>query len=371
MYLVRTIKRVSAPMANETRSEDQGATSAWPTVMSWVGRTTALIGLFATLAGGVTWLINHHKRAAERAAKIALAQAQTKQGEYQAAIDTYAAILKTDPLYRSALDQQLDTAMLWVEDYHVLVREGQDAGNLSAPQLDEILSVLDAGLTRSSGTRAADVQAHIGWTHWLNQHIAEREFGHAAEQNLRAALAADPSNVYANAMLGNWILQNRGDFNEAIQHLNSAVSTGKVRPFVRTLQLGGLIHLERPGARSELVRVANEMRRSGEPLDEEHKSRILGFCFDPVVTDHTELQESLSAVSPDDVWSTYLWLDDNPDEARDHALVHQFVQANLMELSGKRLESLDQFRALQRQLKNTSGSMKRSVDTAIARLSHE
>jgi hypothetical protein len=112
------------------------------------------------------------------------------------------------------------------------------------------------------------------------------------------------------------------------------------------------------------------MRKSGEALDEEHKSRILGFCFDPIVSNHAELQESLSAVPPDEVWTTYLWLDDNPDEPRDHVLVHQFIQANITEISGKRRESLDQFLALQKELKNAPGSLRDSVDAAVARLSH-
>jgi tetratricopeptide (TPR) repeat protein len=357
-------------MGDETRKGDQNAPGTWPTVMGWVGRTTALIGLFATLAGGVTWLINHHKRSAEREAEMALAKTQTTQGEYQSAVEAYAVILKTDSLYRPALDQQLDAAMLWVEDFHVLAREGQDAANLSATQLDQIMSILESGLTRTKGTRAADVQAHLGWAHWLNQHIAEREFGHAAEQNLRAALAADPNNVYASAMLGNWMLQNGGSVREAVEHFGIAVSTGKARPFVRSLQIGGLIHLEKPGARAELVRVANAMRKSAEALDEAHKTRILGFCFDPIVTNRAELQESLSAVPPDDVWTTYLWLDDNPGESRNDVLVHQFIQANIMDISGKRQESLDQFRALQKELKNAPGSLRDSVDAAIARLSH-
>jgi tetratricopeptide (TPR) repeat protein len=339
--------------------------------MSWVGRASALIGLFVTLAGGVTWLINHHRRTAERESQMVLAQSQAKQGEYKAAVDTYASILKTDPLYAPALDQQLDTTMEWAENFSVLAREGQDAADISAPALDEIMSVLDAGLTRSKGTRAADVQAHIGWAHWLNEHIGEREFGHAAEQNFRAALSADPSNVYANAMLGNWMLQNHGDFNEAIKHLDLAVSTGKARPFVRTLQIGGLLHLEMPGARGALVKAANEMRKSGEALDEGDKMRVVGFCFDPTVTDHAELQESLSAVPQEDAWNTYLWLEDNPDEASNHTIVRQFIHANLLEISGKRKESLEQYGLLQKQLKSSPGSMKSSVDAAVARLSRQ
>jgi tetratricopeptide (TPR) repeat protein len=342
----------------------------WLVIMGWVGGISALIGLFASIAGGVNWYRNHRSQHSELQGKMALAQTQAKEGEYQASIQSYADILKNDPLYQPALDQQLNTAMLWVEDFHIPARDDQNAAELAAPALDQIMAILDSGLTRSKGSQAADVQAHIGWVHWLNQHIAEREFGPAAEQNLRAALSADPTNVHANAMLGNWMLQNGGSFTEAIQHLETADATGNARPFVRKLELGGLIDLDKKGARAEVVTIANDMRRAGETLDETYKRRIVGFCFDPVVTDHEELAESLAAVPADDAWQTYLWLDDDPDNAQAHALVHDFIQANLLEASGKRSEALQKYRLLQPQLKNGSSSMKESVDSAIARLSH-
>src|ERR1035438_8126362 len=98
--------------------------------------------------------------------------------------------------------------MLWVENFHITLPEGQNPAEVAGPALDQILMILDAGLTRTKGSETADIRAHIGWAHWLNQHIAEREFGSDAEQNLRAALASDPSNVYANSMFGDWLLLN-------------------------------------------------------------------------------------------------------------------------------------------------------------------
>ena len=80
---------------------------------------------------------------------MALAQAQTTQGEYQAAIQTYAEILKADPLYRPALDQQLSTAMLWDENFSVSASDNQNAAELAAPALDQIMATLDSGLTRT------------------------------------------------------------------------------------------------------------------------------------------------------------------------------------------------------------------------------
>lgn len=337
--------------------------------MSWVGGITALIGLFASVAGGVTWYINHRKQQAELNAKMALAEAQAQQGEYQAAVQSYGDILKADPLYRPALDEQLNTAMLWDENFSVLAGENQNAAELAAPALDQIRTILDAGLTRTKGSQAADVQAHIGWAHWLNQHIAEREFGPVAEQNFRAALASDPSNAYANAMLGNWMLQNGGDLTEAIQHLNAAVATGKARPLVRRLQLGGLLYLDKKGARAELVKAVNDMRKSNEPLDEERRRRILGFCFDPVVANLGELSESLSAASPEETWKTYLWLDEMPEDEQGQSTVRDLLAANLLELSGKRQEASEKYRLLQQRLPNQPGLLKNSVDAAVARVS--
>ena len=360
-------------MEEEAKKFETNVKRAWPHVMAWVGGITAIIGFFASVGGGVAWFVNHHKQHDERHAKLALVQAEANQGEYQASVQTCADMLKVDPTDSSVLNQQLDATMLWVENYHVVVPEGKSAADVSAPELDEIFQILSAALTRTKGSQAADVQAHLGWAHWLDQHIADREFGPAAEQNLRAALATDPSNVYANAMLGNWMAQNGGSVAEAAHFLDIAASTGKERPLVRRLQLGALIDLDKAGARAELVKIANDMRNSGENLDEAHKKDILSFCFDPIVTDREELTESLSAVSPDEAWRTYLWLDDTQKEGLDQTTqlaVRDFIQANLLEISGQREQALAMYRAVLQKLRNNGGAMESSVRAAIARLSH-
>lgn len=356
-------------MAEKDRSAERSGGSRWPFVMGWVGRITALIGLFVTLAGGVTWLVNHRSQQRELNAKMALAAAQAKQGEYQASVQIYTDILKADPLYRPALDAQLDTTMEWDENFHVLVPDGQSATSVAGPELDRMMAILDAGLTRAKGPRAADVQAHLGWAHWLNQKIAEREVGSAAEQNLRAALAADPKNVYANAMLGNWLLQTDGSLTEAIQHFAIAVATGKARPLVRSFEIRGILDLDQKGARAELMRVANDMRKSNEPLDADDRRRIRDTCFDPSITDHGKLEECLTAVPSDEAWSTFLWLDNHAAQGESRPQVRDFVYANLLELNGKRQESLAKYRALQQELKSEPGSLKNRVDAAVVRLS--
>lgn len=339
----------------------------WPALISTAGGIATLIGLCVTLGGGVTWLIDHHRHAVQEQAQIAVAQTEVDQSDYQAALQAYAEILKDDPGYQPALDGQLKTAELGTENFHIMAPEGQDTTTAAGAMLDQIMAVLEAGLTRASSTSAkAEIQAHIGWVHFLNAKIAEREPPETAEQNLRAALKLDPNNVYANAMLGNWLLENNGNFDEAMHDFDTAVASNQQRPLVRTFELGGLQYLDHKGARAAQVRVADAMRKDGEPLDESFKSRIVSFCFDPPELDPGELTETLTAVSPDDEWKTYLWLDDGPG-SEDHQQFHEFIQASLLEIGGDKAGALAKFRDLDAQLKNEPGSFKDAVEAAIRR----
>jgi hypothetical protein len=362
-------------MTYEPATPESRSARAWTFLLSWTGRITAIVGLCATITGGMTWLVAHHRQQRERGAQLALAQTQADQGDYQASVETYAVILKSNPLDRTAFENQLNTTMLWVENFRVLVPEGQSATEPAARALDEIMPILESGLTRSKGIRAADVQAHLGWAHWLNQCIAEREFGPAAEQSLRAALAIDTANVYAHAMLGNWMLQNHGNFSVAVEHLRAAAATGKARPFVRQLQIAGLADsYDQIGARAELVKVANTMRTGGEPLIPDEKRRVFSICCNVAVNSYVELVESLSAVPPRDAWLTYLWLEDsNPVGSSDplRALTHDFIQAILLEISGQRPQALRKCRVLQQKLRGWPGtSLQVEVNSAVMQLAH-
>ena len=362
-------------MTNDPQQSEPRVKRAWTVILAWIGGISAVLGFIGVVTGFFGNIQGHFHHNAQLDSEMAVAQSQSRQGDYQASVESYADILKAEPLDRPALDQQLQSTMQWVENYHVYLKPGEDPGAAVASQLDRIIAILDAALARTNGIATADVQAHLGWAHWLNEQVARREFppNTAAERNFRAALAIDPSNVYANAMLGNWMTMNGGSLAEAIQHFNRAVATGKARSFVRTLQLGGLRNRDEPGARAALMKALNEMRKNGEPLDPEEKNRLLGFCCDPGVTDHAELTESLSAVSADDAWQTYLWLDDQQgteEDAKYQHIIHDFIAANIAEISGDKQKSLDEYRVLHDELKNQGSTLRDSVDQAIARLSH-
>jgi tetratricopeptide (TPR) repeat protein len=303
---------------------------------------------------------------------LATAQTQANLGEYEAAYRTCSHAAQIAPSNSSALDHKVDTAMLWLENYSVVTPEGQNAQDVAAPQLAELVLVLDGGLARAKGDapRSANILAHVGWAHWLNRHIAEKEFGPAAEQAFRQALSIEPANVYANAMLGNWLLQNGGSLDDAVRHFSAALATGQQRPLVRELQLGGMLYNDAAGVPREAIRALNDMRKNNEPLSEAYKQRFLSFDFN-IGSDDASLKSVLAAVPPDEAWKTYLWLDDTPTR-RGGAEMRQwkgeFIQATLLELQGKKNEATTAFLALQRELKahGITGSFADSVARALA-----
>ena len=265
--------------------------------------------------------------------------------------------------------------MGWLEDFHVVAPEGGKAEDLAGALIGEIMPVLDAGLARSNRQRprAADILAHIGWAHWLNQHLAHREFGPAAERDLRHALQIDSSNVFAHAMLGNWMMQTGGRIEEALQHFRIAGEGNRARPFVRRLQLGVMVYPRDPETRVALIRVVNEMRRNGEPIDDRQKRRVLG-AYNPTVNSAEELSTTLSAVPPSDALATYVWLDPpgtNRSDLDYQRIQHDFIHASILEIERKRQEALAAFQTLRTELKRRGydGRIVNHVDRAITRLS--
>jgi hypothetical protein len=138
----------------------------------------AVTGFFVNIQG-------HFHHNAQRDSEMAVAQSQTRQADYQASVQSYANILKAEPSItrRSTSNSRSPSCGL---------KPGQDPGITVAAQLDQIIAILDAALARTNGAAAADVQAHIGWAHWLNQHVAQREYWAALPDLIRASCTASP-----------------------------------------------------------------------------------------------------------------------------------------------------------------------------------
>ncbi|HEX7138882.1 MAG TPA: hypothetical protein VF219_13575, partial [Vicinamibacterales bacterium] len=337
----------------------------------WAGAAAVIaIALMLAFDAGVgPW----RERSARVAQLVKTAVTQSSQAEYESAFDSYQQILNIESTNRTALDGQVDAAMRWVENFHVLVSDGQKAEDLAGPPLARLKMVLEAGLARTDGhdTRAADILAHLGWTHWLNQKLAFKEFD-SAERFFGKSIAIESSNVFANAMKGNWLLQTRGDTAAAMHHFQMALATGKERPLVRQMQLGGLLYNNAPGMHAAFAKALNEMRSNNEPLETAIKSRA-GYLYDVTSSEGNEYPEVLAAVPPAENWKTYVWISAPAPADAVQQCRWDFVHASLAELSDDRIGAASEFKTLLPKLK-AQGMSYRMVDyaqSAIKRLSGE
>jgi tetratricopeptide (TPR) repeat protein len=341
-----------------------------PLIASAALTVLAILGFVAAQAGIGPWHAAHERKL-QVARLLSTAQTHLHEAEYEAAFQSYEQTLALDPNNPTALDGQVDAAMLWLDHFHVLTPEGQKPEDIAGPILAKLNTVLTAGLARTNGKdkRAADILAHLGWMHYMNEKIAFKEFGNA-ERYFKQALDIDPSNVYANAFWGNWLLQTHGDSAQALQHFDKALATGQQRELVRSMQLGGLLENDDPGMRAAFLKALNQVRVNHEPLDQDIRDRV-SYLYSPTVNSEAELHESLAAVPPDEAWATFLWL--IPDHPHDHdpPVLKDFVHASLAEISGQRATALAEFQALNKVLQSGhfGGRMVGYTQNAIRRLS--
>jgi tetratricopeptide (TPR) repeat protein len=305
------------------------------------------------------------------AAEMQRAQAQVDHGDYATGLKSLTTLLETHPRNKALRSARVDAAMLWIRNYHIAGAEGKDLAGAANAELSPLIAMLEAESAGVSGAQAATLAAHLGWAHFLRFKIAEADMMESAEPYFRQALRLNGRDVYANSMLGNWLLQTKPDaVSEAMEHFQTAVEIGEEREFVREFELGGLMSSrERPTAQQELVKLSNEIRKNGEPIDGEEKHRILGM-YSMAFYNRAELTNLLSAVPPNESWATYIWLDDGVDRSDPEwqGLQHSFVLANIDELSGREHEALLLYRRLAQNRRIAESSLGARTREAIQRL---
>ena len=327
-----------------------------------VGAVAAVVSLLLGLnqiTGVVQQLRIHHKDFSEG---IASGEREMQRGDHAAAFRSFERAAKLDPLDRQAQTKETEAAMRWLETVHATGKQSfTDVAN-------QLLPVLDNAQAKAKGQAAGDILAHVAWANFLKYREGVRE-GVNVDDALKAALAADSNNVYAHAMSGFWILWQGGDLQAAESHFSAALAAGRVRPYVRELQLAALTDGDSAERDAEALRVANDMRKSGETLDASLRQRVFWNNFTSRFASKDRLDTSLSVLSPQDTATTYDWLDDRKADAVKSAW-RAFLDANLNEIQGRRDEALGQYQALQRQLIKTNIALASAVDSAIQRLTH-
>lgn len=261
----------------------------WPLAMS------ALISATSTAPSPEVSRVDEAGAAQATAREVAVAQSQLDAGDHAGAWATLAAWAAAHPGPEIEHAQAL-AAMRWLRAMHA------PEGTTFTEQVKPLLPVLHRVAAGADAVLAADALAHIGWGHfleWREANAAESAIGALYSQ----ALAGDPSNPYAHAMSGHWILWRTGDVPAAAAHFEAALASGREAPWARQLALAA--YLQRDAIR-EAVSTLIAMRRAGDSLAADERERIASRLYES--SDSAVWARLAAAADPREHLAAFDWL---------------------------------------------------------------
>ena len=325
---------VAETLAAVTKMGNRGPRPLWLTLIA-VG-VVALIGAVAM----VLW----QQRAAQQeqtGREIASAAELCTSGAHSAAwtrFDELAARYPTDAAVQRAREQ---CGMRWLREIRVRVGE-----QTFADIVKRVQPALVAGLPGATGQRAADLFAHLGWADYLLTREGATAGDPAAQ--FQRSVKEEPNNVYAHAMWAQhlWWFPDRDA--EARQHFETAVTSGREREFVRSLQFGG--SLSRAKLVPYAVIVANDMRLAGETMTAPVRNRLWSAAYHPYLFGADDRSNFLAILPPETHLATFDWLFPRSAMRAGDISVWRYVHAVLLANAGQTAKARTELEALLRDL---------------------
>lgn len=300
------------------------------TVLKWVGAATAGISLGVGIVQAKGRFVEWRTRNEMVSSLIATSRLERSAREYSGAWRDAQHALDLQPRCRECREEQLEVALEWLRN----IRLNSVRGEHSFSEVTEkVLPVIYRAAAEAKGTRAADLSAHLAWADFLSWR--EGQGGLDVDGKLRGALERDPANLYAHAMLGLWILYpggGNGSPAESADHFTAALRAARSpedRRFVRNFQLAALLNWDDEFV-PQIVRVLDEMRRSGQALEPQQRARMAASVYQ---AGFERLWPQMSSVlSPAEHLATFIWLTDAKD--REDNAAYRIIYARLTSESG-------------------------------------
>jgi hypothetical protein len=236
--------------------------------LKWAGGIATVVSLLL----GVNSLMGLYQNTLEKREAVSEISAAADQlrddGDYARAWKLYDQAAALDPGSRRVRRGQEQLAQQWLPHVHI-------TGNETFSDIvDLTLPVLMRALVNAEGTEAADIQALVGWSHYLEQR--ERRVEDIDVPGLyRRALQLDADNAIANLFLGHWYISQEENLKNGLLHFQRALDSGKHRSLVRSYQWSALSNLKRSSSTGDELHIAmraqqllmiSDMLRNKEPL---------------------------------------------------------------------------------------------------------
>jgi HEAT repeat protein len=265
------------------------------------------------------------------------ARLQLDARDYPGAWRTVEEAVRLAPGSATGMELQAEVAMAWTRDMEVT------APTTFSEVVDRISPCLYQSVAHAKGTHAADLYAHLGWGNFLKSREGPENL--KIEEYFQKAFELDPTNPYAQAMWGHWLLTQRRQMGASKAHFQKALESGRARPYVRDLQLAALRWGGSKENSEELLRVFNEMRLGKEtlPISRRGREGLLMSMYSIGSAAHF-LEEMPSFQPPADHLATFVWLSEGVDVGRSATL--GLVRAYLTEAAGDFSKALSLYRIL-------------------------
>jgi hypothetical protein len=333
--------------------------------MKWVGGATAVLTLVFALERVATSVSDVRAKRAQTNELLRAAEVEREDRHYD---DAWRTLQKAETVGASTADvraAQEDLGMEWLRNITVVV--GQQT---FADIVHQVQPVLVRGTIAANAKRRADLTAHLGWADFL---LWKENGGDLhPEEQYRRALTLDSTNAYAHAMWGHWILYRHGSIDDARTHFAAAIRSGTNRDFVRDFQFVALKNLSDSTGDAEILRVASDMQKRGEPATLESRRRMGAMiCLDPssgVRSANSSSHPLRSVVSPQEDLAAVQWLIADLPFTEAQSVERDFCIAAFEEAAGQREQALAMFKSVRARLPKFS-ELQPGVDAAIHRLS--
>ncbi len=326
----------------ESKSDSAKQGSLLKTIMKWIGIATAALSLVFGVQQLTKMIFSYYDEQDQIANVLSQSEIQQAGHDYAAAWASLKEAEKLDKNNDDVQKAQENLAMDWLINIRVTTGE-QTLTDI----VDRVLPALSRGIINSSGTRKADILAHIGWADFLRWRDGNRALK-PQEQYFRA-LAIDSSNVYANALLGHWLLWSGKPLDEAKKYFAAAVFSGKQRSFVRKKQLEALINRDDAETEVEIIKVCNAMRQNDAAIElgsRKHIFWIYTRTSGRIRSADAATGKFPNVIPPLEELQTFQWLFDDWQPAAKSRL-REYCLANLQEAAGQHAAALQTFKSLQ------------------------
>lgn len=335
-----------------------------------VGYVTAILTLLFGISRVWDAASGYYARKAQVRQLLAESEVQRSGSDYRAAWDTLgkAVAIGSTP---AVVHAQEDLAMEWLRK--IRVSDGQTFTSI----VNQVAPVLTHGVIQSSGIRKADLLAHLGWADYLRIRDNQRELH--PDSYFDDALKTDPSNPYAHAFKGFWMMWNHDPIKDATAQFRSAVDSNRERATVREIQLAALFNSAGLEESDELLRVCSEMIRNSETIPSFYPDRVFTWVYWSSRQDAEIRERYLKVLDIQDHLKMYQTLYGASFGANSvsRELVREFWLATLLERAGKKSEALDTYRQLKARFDEESNKnsplrenyIKTTTEDAIRRLS--